>query len=237
MLSAFMLIVTLLVLYLLRKLQYQSQRDIENNILQVQLKEREYQLEQMQESMDQVQAVRHDMKNFLLSYQILLREGKVQEVQDDIAKMLGERLYTIELSNPSHKMIEALLQYKKALANKNQISMDTRVIMNLKDNNLELLVALSNVIDNAIEAELNNPVNARTISIHINQFRESLSILVKNHITSSVLADNPHLTSTKKDSKPHGIGLKNVRKIVESQDGLLDFFEENEMFCVHIYIP
>jgi sensor histidine kinase regulating citrate/malate metabolism len=232
-----MLIATLLVLYLLRQLQYQSQRDVENNMLQVQLKEQEHQLEQMQESMDQVHAVRHDMKNFLLNYQILLQEGKIQEVQDDLSKMLGERLYAGEQIYTSHKMINALLRYKTTLAKKNQISVQTRVIIDPKYENLELLVALSNVIDNAIEAELHNPADTRSISIDIIQSRDSLSILVKNRITASILTVNPHLSSTKKDSKPHGIGLKNVRKIVESQDGLLDFFEEGEMFCVHIYIP
>jgi sensor histidine kinase regulating citrate/malate metabolism len=232
-----MLIATLLVLYLLRQLQYQSQRDVENNMLQVQLKEQEHQLEQMQESMDQVHAVRHDMKNFLLNYQILLQEGRIQEVQDDLSKMLGERLYAGEQIYTSHKMINALLRYKTALAKKNQISVQTRVIIDPKYENLELLVALSNVIDNAIEAELHNPADTRSISIDIIQSRDSLSILAKNRITASILTVNPHLSSTKKDSKPHGIGLKNVRKIVESQDGLLDFFEEGEMFCVHIYIP
>jgi sensor histidine kinase regulating citrate/malate metabolism len=151
--------------------------------------------------------------------------------------MLGERLYAGEQIYTSHKMINALLRYKTTLAKKNQISVQTRVIIDPKYENLELLVALSNVIDNAIEAELHNPADTRSISIDIIQSRDSLSILVKNRITASILTVNPHLSSTKKDSKPHGIGLKNVRKIVESQDGLLDFFEEGEMFCVHIYIP
>ena len=44
-----------------------------------------------------------------------------------------------------------------------------------------------------------------------------------------------HTDATKEKDGVHGIGLKNVKRIVTSQEGLIDFFEENGNFCVHIF--
>ena len=97
------------------------------------------------------------------------------------------------------------------------------------------MVALSNLIDNAIEAELKIPEQYRGISVEVIQNENKISILIKNTITSSVLIPNPKLTTTKEKDGVHGIGLKNVKRIVSSQEGLIDFFEENGNFCVHIF--
>ena len=84
-LSGLMLAATLLVLYLLRQLQMQNQRDTENKMLSLQISEQKQLFDQMQMSIETVQSVRHDMKNFLLQYKLLLDEGKVQEVRNTIS--------------------------------------------------------------------------------------------------------------------------------------------------------
>ena len=61
------------------------------------------------------------------------------------------------------------------------------------------MVAPSNLIDNAIEAESAIPEQFRAVSVEIIERDGHLSILVQNRITSSVLAVNPGLTSSKKN--------------------------------------
>ena len=234
-LSGLMLTATLLVLYLLRQLQMQHQRDTENKMLSLQISEQKQLFDQMQMSIETVQAVRHDMKNFLLQYKLLLDEGNVQEVQKDLEKMLGERLSPAYASYTKNPLLNSLLKYKSDIAQKHHIPFRVRIILNQDYQNLELMVALSNLIDNAIEAELKIPEKYRGISVEVIQNENKLSILFKNRITASVLIPNPKLTTTKEKDGVHGIGLKNVKRIVASQDGLIDFFEENGYFCVYIF--
>ena len=234
-LSGLMLAATLLVLYLLRQLQMQHQRDTENKMLSLQISEQKQLFDQMQMSIETVQSVRHDMKNFLLQYKLLLDEGNVQEVQKDLEKMLGERLLPAYASYTKNPLLNALLKYKSDIAQKHHIPFRVRIILNQDYQNLELMVALSNLIDNAIEAELKIPEQYRGISVEVIQNENKISILIKNKITSSVLIPNPKLTTTKEKDGVHGIGLKNVKRIVASQEGLIDFFEENGNFCVHIF--
>lgn len=236
-LSGLMLISTLLVLYLLRQLQKKNQRDLENKMLAVQLLEQKQMLAQMQQSIEKVLDMRHDMKNYLLQYKLLLEEGKVAEVLDDLERMLGKRLSAEDFSYTKHPLINSLLKYKCEIAKKLHIPFRVRVLIDPEYQNLDLMVALSNLIDNAIEAETDVPEQFRSISVEIIEKDNHLSILIQNKITASVLAVNPDLTSSKEKNGVHGIGLKNVKRIVESQDGLIDIFEEKGEFCVHIFYP
>lgn len=235
-LSVLMLAATLLVLWLLRQLQKKTQQELENKILSMQLQEQKALLAQTQEGMEKILGIRHDMKNYLLQYKLLLEKGKTAEVLEDLEKMLGQRLSAEELSYTKHPLVNSLLKYKYEIAKKLHIPFRVRVLIDPEYQNLDLMAALSNLIDNAIEAESAIPEQFRAISVEIIERDSHLSILVQNRITSSVLAINPDLTSSKKNGL-HGIGLKNVRRIVESQGGLIDIFEENEKFCVHIFYP
>lgn len=236
-LSALMLMATLLVLYLLRQLQYQNEHDLEIKLLSMQLTEQKMQFEQFHENMESLQTIRHDMKNHLLNYQILLDEGNVEEVQNDIKNIIGEYLSPDERIFTSHPMFNALLCSKYHTIEKHNIRLVTHIVLQPEYENLPLMTALSNLLDNAIDAVLSFPSEIRCIHFELIQVQHSLSILIRNPITGSVLADNPNLESTKSDKNLHGYGLKSVRHIIDSQNGIFQIFEENDWFCAQIYLP
>lgn len=82
------------------------------------------------------------------------------------------------------------------------------------------------------------------IQISINNFgflsgqNQSIILLsIKNSIKDSVLAANPDLNTTKVDSEHHGIGINNVRLLVNHYQGLIKFEEDEGYFIVKILIP
>lgn len=235
-LSVLMLAATLLVLWLLGQLQKKTQNDFENKMMSMQLQEQKALLAQTQEGMEKILQLRHDMKNYLLQYKLLLEKGKSSEVLEDLEKMLGHRISAEDISYTKHPLVNSLLKHKYETAKKLHIPFHVRVQIHPEYQNLDLMVALSNLIDNAIEAECAIPEQFRAISVEMIERDGHLSILIQNRITASVLAVNPDLKSSKRNGI-HGIGLNSVRRIVESQDGLIDIFEENEKFCVHIFYP
>ena len=76
----------------------------------------------------------------------------------------------------------------------------------------------------------------RDIKISVLMKDDILDISVKNKIYESVLEKHPDLSTTKQDAINHGLGISNVREIVDKHDGYMDICEISEYFCVSIRI-
>ena len=98
------------------------------------------------------------------------------------------------------------------------------------------MVALSNLIDNAIEHEQIEPKALRSIKLSLVQDASGINIVLENFISESVLQDNPELLSTKGNNQNHGFGIKNVRQLVEMIGGVIEFTEDGNSFFAQIVI-
>ena len=92
-----------------------------------------------------------------------------------------------------------------------------------------------NLLDNAIEASQKE--DNSELRIRIAAERGYHTIRVKNRITASVLAENPELISSKNEKDLHGFGIPQIKEIVDSYNGMYDFYEEDGFFCVGVFIP
>ena len=82
---------------------------------------------------------------------------------------------------------------------------------------------LSNILDNAMEAAVDS--ERKMLGVTIAHKKGFDTIAVKNSIDQSVLERNPELR-TSKTEQGHGLGIKQIRAIVEKYDGELDIYEE-----------
>ena len=97
----------------------------------------------------------------------------------------------------------------------------------------------ANLIDNAIEANLNiySDNLEKEIVLKSAYISEVCVIKIENNKENQVLSKNSNFITTKKDKYAHGIGLKNVREIVNKYNGetVVDYTETR--FIVKILIP
>ena len=100
---------------------------------------------------------------------------------------------------------------------------------------MELAIVLSNLLDNAMEAELTEP--QKGIWLHMKVVDTMVNLIVENRIKTSVLENNPHLHTTKEDKLEHGMGIRIVREIVHQLQGFFAVEEVEEKFIVHVMIP
>lgn len=98
-----------------------------------------------------------------------------------------------------------------------------------------IVIIVGNLIDNAIE-NCDSNFN-KQLWVSIGTKPEYYFISIKNSIKDSVLAANPDLNTTKVDSEHHGIGINNVRLLVNHYQGLIKFEEDEGYFIVKILIP
>ena len=100
---------------------------------------------------------------------------------------------------------------------------------------IELAIALSNLLDNAIEAEQKE--QEQEIHLNMEVVDEMFNLIVENHIQNSVLCVNTKLVTSKKNKAEHGLGIPTVREIVNQYQGFLNISEEANNVIVHMVIP
>jgi sensor histidine kinase regulating citrate/malate metabolism len=95
-------------------------------------------------------------------------------------------------------------------------------------------------LENAIEAARQTEEKYLYVSMTLRM--GVLKIKVENSFPGAdridtKLEDNKVIwKTTKKEKEQHGIGLKNVRKIVELYDGTMETKVDNNMFCVNLVL-
>lgn len=111
---------------------------------------------------------------------------------------------------------------------------DTRITFKgYKD--LDLVSIYSNLLYNAIEANENEKDEIRKfISINITITKEYIHTIISNSYQSIKISQNT-LVSTKENH--YGIGLKNVKSIIENLNGFISFDYHNHEFKVIFYLP
>ena len=94
-------------------------------------------------------------------------------------------------------------------------------------------IILSNLLDNAIEASEKLKDVKPEIILNIFEKSDYYSILIKNRIADSVISVNRQLHTTKADKQHHGYGLKTVRVLADSHNGMVDIYEKDGFFIVN----
>ena len=183
--------------------------------------------------------LKHDMKNHFMVIAAYLNGQEYEAAKaytSDILDKLNTMHSYVETGN---LLMNHILNEKLFLAREHGIVVKAE-IENLSFKRLKSIdfsAILSNLLDNAIEACLKEQEADREISIMIAKRKGYETICVKNKITASVLDNNPELKSTKEDTEVHGIGLSQIRTIVDACGGMYDFYEEEGFFCVNVFIP
>lgn len=226
-----------IVLYLLNLQQREQEGLLQRSLMEMQLREQAIQLRETEERFETFQIYRHDMKHLLLNYSLLLEDEKIEVVKEDIRKMLQESMGRLEHQFTDHRQLNALIhsKYRHCVEQSIDFQCNVRISPFLSD--IDLMILLANIFDNAIEAEAREPQGKRMIRFELIEHPDYLSLVLQNYISESVLKRNPELKNSKSNFQIHGIGLKSIRAILNKKNGIMDIYEENNLFCVHIIYP
>lgn len=183
----------------------------------------------------------HDIRKYLQTIGGLA----VQNNNRDIIGFLEELDIKIgELENmqySSNRILNALLLERREIAGKKEIHFEAKVEPGLEIiqvGDVDLITMLGNLLDNAIEAAEKCPPGAREICVHIFQGNKHfLMIQIENSICREPVRENNLFVSTKKNPEKHGIGLKNVRKVVSRYGGVLEYEIGNQICKAGLVIP
>lgn len=178
--------------------------------------------------------VKHDIENHLLAISGLLHHDckyEALEYIDGIHKNLPSSLKIIETGSP---VLDAILNSKAAVCKQKGIFITISVEKHSLDNidMTDIGILFGNLLDNALEASENT--DEKRIGVEVCRTGMYLSIIVSNSIFESVLLKAEPFETTKSSKSDHGIGLKNVKRIVDKYNGIIDYYEQAGQLYCHI---
>lgn len=233
-LDMLMFIANIIVLKMIFHINQQNHYEMENALLYMQITQQEKRIREEEKNYREVQLLRHDLKRYLVTYRQLLQEGKYEVIEADIDKILGKRLNTNHCVYTENTILNAVICEKMEQCSIKNIKIEVQVNADKDMDSIEYGVVLSNLLDNAIEAEEQEKEENRYICLNIGVEQNMIHLVVSNYISESVLQNNALLETSKKNKQLHGIGLRGVKEFVNNKEGEIEIFEENHMFVVHI---
>ena len=231
------LCVNLMIFFIYHQMSKACEERIQREHMEEQVRMYQNQLELMQISQEKVRSLRHDIRHHL---QVLY--GMTEKGQQEKALHFLEEMQA-SLENPRQHIlsgndeVDTILNYNWDKAEQLGVKMDckVRISKGLSIPMYDGSVLLGNLLENAIEAA------ARTedgyVSLRLLGEKNMLALQIKNSYDGVLKRKGGQLVSTKGE-KGHGIGLRNVRELVERRQGSfqLDYDEKEFRAEAVIYV-
>lgn len=188
---------------------------------------------------ESVRRLKHDMKNHLMVLASYLNSSDLEAAKEYTSEILDKLNSVHSYIETGNSLLNHILNEKLETARKNGIIVKAEVetLSFERMGSLDFSALLSNLLDNALEASMKEPEKRREIQVAVTARRGYETIVVKNRFGSSVLERNPKLTSDKPETGSHGLGVPQIKEIVEKYNGMYDFYEEDGWFCAGAFIP
>jgi len=206
--------------------------------------EKEYyfaQCQLMQESLEHMKSIRHDMKTHLSTIRGYSIKIGADEITNYVNGLLDDADKNEVYSDTGNIAFDSIINFKLKNAKEAGIQLDLRLsvppALGIEDS--DIVAILGNLLDNALDAV--EKVENKRIELDVEYSRESLFIKIDNTFDGEVKYETKKdicekYIITRKKSSEHGHGLKNIRKSVDKYNGQVDIAHNGDVFSVTILI-
>lgn len=230
------LVMNFFLFYLYNKIYELGKEKYEKQFLKEEVQMYERRFETMQQSRDKIRALRHDLLHHLQMLQHFAMTEHTEQLVDYIREM--NELIEVETRgvNTGNEAVDTILDFmiEKAKRSGVTISVKSNIpkeeFISAYDSN----VLLSNLLDNAIEAAGGCPDKEVRLSMKMEQ--GLLCVCVENGYDGTLRCENGRYVTRKQEAKEHGIGLQNVKDIVNKYDGAMEIQTDHHIFRVNLLL-
>ena len=190
----------------------------------------------VEENLKDIHSIRHDIKNHLIiidGYASQQNFDKIHEYIDRIAGNFSAPIL-IETASPT---VSAILNQKQQLARQRKVDCEIKTnFSHISIDDFTITTILGNLLDNAITAAAK--CSQGWMKTILQQSESYLKITIDNSHMEQIQEKDGVFTSTKKDKNLfHGIGIKNVRKVIDTLNGQIEITYTEDTFHVFILVP
>lgn len=191
---------------------------------------------QISENFDQQKKREHEYKNEMMVISSLLNQNELEKLHILLNKYNNEIAHRIDAIDTNHVIVNAILNTK------HQEAREKGIVFVLKVNNLsglnmedqDIVVILSNMLNNAIEAC--EKCTGKRI-IRVKTVKEGGTIIFS---VINTIGETPYFIDgkyrTTKEEQFHGMGIENVKEIVNKYGGTCAIRYDEEEFYFVVYL-
>lgn len=179
---------------------------------------------------------RHDMRHHFNTLSALANHNEWRELKDYLAKA-QESIPNVELNLCDNPAVDGVAGHYCLRYRENAIpfSIELDLPHNLPVSEMDMCLALSNLLENALEASLRTDLSRRYIKVRAYLHSANVILLtVENAFSGNIKEKNGVFQSTK--HRGDGIGIQSVRRIAEKNGGYCRFTCDDWVFRANIML-
>ena len=204
-------------------LSYISDRERKLRLLQLQQTRAQERLKMYQElnvTNTYHKKILHDYSNQLHCIQGLMADQQYEKAKEYAQKLTNDLCQGSDFIDVHNTIVNVVLNQKYRLATQKGIKIifDIMDFSEIKLDDQDVVILLSNLLDNAIEATAKETAH-KVIKIKLLNKNDTVIISISNRISKPVKIVNGMIQTSKSDKENHGIGLNNIMTIVKKYDG------------------
>ena len=238
-----MLLVDLRSVYFLEQYNKSQCAIRDNTVLRQNLKLESEHIASLQENYEQQRKQTHDFYNHLAVLQGMAEKGApLEEFSKYLGTLLATKLPAVFYINTHRTVVDVILSQRVSIARDKgidfQLQLENLSRFPLPDD--ALVVILTNLIDNAIEAcEKICNIQDRFIQLTMKSEDKTAWLCIENTTAAPVSIRDNSVQTTKGDPLLHGYGLKNIATLLGQCNGtyILDYRDKERKFCFYSKIP
>lgn len=198
------------------------------------------QLESMNERVRETRAVKHDIRNHFNMLEEYLKSNKTEEAVNYLKELKeSEELLKENYVNTGNFVVDSILNYKLSGVHDLNVKTELEIFVPecINIDTVHLVSILTNLLDNATEAlRAMNTSADKILRLRIAYTKGRLIILLQNSYEGDIIYEDGNICSTKTDCELHGLGIENVKKALESYNGLLKINHNRGVFSAQVLI-
>lgn len=188
---------------------------------------------------NEVREIKHDIHHFIGVMRRLVDDGELDKLKIFLNKY-GEKIQKENLPIFCENVVaNSIIGYYYLQSKKYGINFDSRcnIDSEIPMSDSDICIILGNTLENAIDAcrQMDN-TQIRFVSVQAGKMKNQRLIMVKNSYNGRLEArDGQFVTS--KVSKSHGLGIRNIKKVIESYGGFVKIEYDEKEFTLMAATP
>lgn len=222
----------------------QQQAALQDNIiLKRSIKQEKESMEALVEAYSDQRKKTHDFQNQLaVIYGLAQQESPNGEIIKYVEPLLKKELFPTLITKTGRNVVDILLTQKYSAAIKNQISFQMQLgdLSTFPLSDEELIVVLSNLLDNAFNACMAvSSFDERKVLLKMRTKEAAGFLYLENRTAHDIEILDNKIVAPKNKSIEHGYGLKNVTAILENINALyvFDYNSQKHLFSFSAQFP
>lgn len=188
---------------------------------------------------ERVMKIRHEINNYFTNIRLMLDRNDIEETKKYIDKLVETDLKNSSGIHTGSRLVDAVIGKRIASAKENDIELRFEVTCDISSiDEMDMVVVISNLMDNALEATMSEKDYSDWIKMNIHQRKSNIIIQISNSCKKEPKIYNGRIYTDKEDTLIHGYGMKNVEEVAHKYNGLVDYkytegiFEAFVTLCV-----